>query len=68
MSVACCAVVQVTPDLQWMAALLMEAAEKLQRFTPHSLANMVWALGAMGVKPNKEWMNAVLDRAWLMFK
>lgn len=59
---------QLNPGLAWMAGVLTEAAEQLPSFRPHSLANMLLALGLMGVKPNKEWMGPVLERARVLLK
>jgi len=59
---------QLSPGLTWTAEILAEADEQLDTFKPHSLANMLFALGRMGVKPNKEWMGAVLQRAYKLLK
>lgn len=52
---------QYLPHVSVTAELLMCAAEQLPRFTPHSLALMLWSLGALRMRPNKEWMQLVLD-------
>jgi hypothetical protein len=51
---------QYLPHVSVTAELLMCAAEQLPRFTPHSLALMMWSLGALRMRPNKEWMKLVL--------
>eukprot|EP00775_Hariotina_reticulata_P013643 gene13643-13766_t len=51
------------PNVRATAELLMAIAEQLPRFSTHSLALVVWSLGAMRLKPNKEWMNLVLRQA-----
>jgi hypothetical protein len=55
-----CPALQYLPHVSVTAELLMCAAEQLPRFTPHSLALMLWALGGLRMKPNKEWMVLVL--------
>ena len=59
---------QLSPGLTWTAEVLEEAAEQLPAFTPTSLAMLLLALGIMGVKPNKEWMGPVLERARVLLK
>lgn len=46
----------------------MAAAQELPRFTPHSLSLLVWSLGSLGMRPNKEWMQLLLDQAWSALK
>jgi hypothetical protein len=55
-----CHVLQYLPHVSVTAELLMCAAEQLPGFTPHSLALMLWSLGALRMRPNKEWMQLVL--------
>lgn len=52
--------VQYLPHVSVTAELLMCAAEQLPRFSPHSLSLMLWSLGALRMRPNKEWMQLVL--------
>jgi hypothetical protein len=59
---------QLAPGLTWTAGVLTEAAEQLPAFTPRSLATVLFSLGAMGVKPNKEWMGPVLERVFKLRK
>lgn len=55
-----CVCLQFLPNVSITAELLMSAAEQLPRFTPHSLALTLWSLGALRMRPNKEWMQLVL--------
>lgn len=54
---------QYLPHVSVTAELLMCAAEQLPRFNPHSLSLMLWSLGALRMRPNKEWMQLVLTHA-----
>jgi hypothetical protein len=58
---------QFMPNVSVTAELLMAVAEQLPRFSTHSLALVVWSLGALRLKPNKEWMNLVLRQAQKSF-
>lgn len=59
---------QFVPDVFVAAELLMSAAEQLPRFSTHSLALMLYSLGQMHLKPNKEWMALVLRYARYRFR
>jgi len=48
------------PDLRWWAAVLGAVASELPRASPTSLSHALWALGALGVRPNREWVEALL--------
>lgn len=63
-----CCCLQYLPDVLATAELLMAAAEQLPRFSTQSLAVMLWSLGALRMKPNKEWMNLVLAQAQRRFE
>lgn len=51
---------QYLPNVSVTAELLMCAAEQLPSFSPHSLSLMLWSLGALRMRPNKEWMQLLL--------
>lgn len=42
----------------------MGVAQELPRFSAHSLSLLLWSLGCLGSRPNKEWMALTLQRAW----
>lgn len=46
----------------------MAAAEQLPRFSTHSLGLLVWSLGALRLKPNREWLDLVLAQAERRFE
>jgi hypothetical protein len=51
---------QYLPNVSVTAELLMSAAEQLPSFSPNSLSLMLWSLGALRMRPNKEWMQLAL--------
>jgi hypothetical protein len=59
---------QYLPNVGVTAELLMAAAQELPRFSPHSLSLLLWSLGSLGMQPNKEWMQLLLDQAWSTLK
>ena len=63
-----CAAVQVTPNIVWLAALLEEVAEQLHLYKAHELTLIIYSLGRLRVKPNKEFMFLVLDALAERFK
>jgi hypothetical protein len=56
------------PNIVWLAALLEEVAEQLHRFKANELVLVVYSLGRLRVKPNKEFMFLVLDALAERFK
>lgn len=60
--------VQYMPNVLVTAELLMSAAEQLPSFSSHSLSLLVWSLGLLRLKPNKEWMQLMLKQAQARFR
>lgn len=63
-----CVVLQYLPTVLVTAELLMSAAAQLPSFTTHSLALLVWSLGALRLKPNKQYLRLLLRQARYRFR